>query len=313
MASFNAAYARVFPAGGISLGIMTPFASPAGVMADVGETLRLAALADRLQFAALWTRDVPVMVPQGSDNSASALDDPFLWLGALASATSRIAIGAAAIVLPLHHPLHVAKSALTLDRISKGRFILGLGSGDRPAEFSAFGEDLEARGDSYRERWPLLRAALAPQAREMLLAATGGYDIMQAPAAQIPMIVVGTARQSLQWIATNADGWATYHREEARQQGRIDLWHQALEQKSPGAPKPFIQSVQLDLLAEAPAEPLELGLRTGRHALTGYLRRMQQLGVGHVIFNLSSKGRPAQEVILELGQEVLPAVSHASG
>jgi luciferase-type oxidoreductase len=196
MAGFNAAYARVFPAGGISLGIMTPFASPAGVMADVGETLRLAALADRLQFAALWTRDVPVMVPQGSDNSASALDDPFLWLGALASATTRIAIGAAAIVLPLRHPLHVAKSALTLDRISKGRFILGLGSGDRPAEFSAFGEDLEARGDSYRERWPLLRAALAPQAREMLLAATGGYDIMQAPAAQIPMIVVGTARQS---------------------------------------------------------------------------------------------------------------------
>lgn len=311
MAGFNAAYSRVFPAGGISLGIMTPFTSPAGSMAGVDETLRLAALADELGFAALWTRDVPVMIPQGSDNTASALDDPFLWLAALASATRQIAVGAAAIVLPLRHPLHVAKSALTLDRLSKGRFILGMGSGDRPAEFSAFGADLEARGDSYRERWPLVRAALAPQEREALLAATGGYDIMEAPAAQIPMIVVGTARQSLQWIAANADGWATYHREEARQQGRIDLWHQALEQKSPGAPKPFIQSVQLDLLADPHAgpEPLELGLRTGRVALIDYLRRMQALGVGHVIFNLSSHGRPARAVIQELGQEVLPVLS----
>ncbi len=312
MIQFNAAYNEVFRSGRLTLGLMTPFAQASGQMARLDEAFELAALADKLNYAALWTRDVPLMIPQGSDNTASALDDPFLWLAGLACATRRIALGAAAIVLPLRHPLHVAKASLTLDRLSAGRFILGLGSGDRPAEFASFGEDLEMRRDAFRRRWPLLRAALSPveQERTSLLESTGGYDVMEAPQARIPMMVVGSARQSLQWIAEHADAWATYHRVEARQQGRINLWHQALEQKTQGFSKPFVQSVQLDLLKEPSAqpEPLELGMRTGRHALVDYLRRLQELGVEHVLFNLASNGRPARDVIQEIGEEVLPQV-----
>lgn len=280
-------------------------------MADLHANTRLAALADDLGFAALWARDVPLMIPQGSDNTASALDDPFLWLAALAASTRRIAIGAAAIVLPLRHPLHVAKAALSLDRLSNGRFILGMGSGDRPEEFASFGESLDARGEAFRSRWPLVRTALSPDAteRQALLDATGGYDLMQPPTARIPMVVVGSARQSLQWTASHADAWASYHREEARQQGRIHLWQQALDQKAGGERKPFIQSVQLDLLADpaAPAEPLELGLRTGRNELIAYLQRLHAMGVGHVLFNLAQRnGRAPDEVLREIGQEVLP-------
>ncbi|WP_428001257.1 TIGR03571 family LLM class oxidoreductase [Acidovorax sp.] len=308
---FNAGHAQVFQRGRLTLGFMTPFGHHARAMADIQATTRLAALADDLGFAALWARDVPLMVPQGSDNTASALDDPFLWLAALASSTRRIAIGAAAIVLPLRHPLHVAKAALTLDRMSNGRFILGLGSGDRPEEFASFGENVDARGDAFRDRWPLVRAALSPepQERQAFLTATGGYDLMQPPAARIPMVVVGSARQSLQWTAAHADGWASYHREEARQQGRIHLWHQALDQKAAGERKPFVQSVQLDLLADPAtgAEPLELGLRTGRNELIAYLQRLQAMGGGHVLFNLAQgNGRAPAEVLREIGEKVLP-------
>lgn len=308
---FNAGHAQVFQPGRLTLGFMTPFGHHGGAMADLHANTRLAALADELGFAALWARDVPLMIPQGRDNTASALDDPFLWLAALAASTRRIAIGAAAIVLPLRHPLHVAKAALSLDRLSNGRFILGMGSGDRPEEFASFAESLDARGEAFRSHWPLVRAALSPDAgeRQALLDATGGYDLMQPPAARIPMVVVGSARQSLQWTAAHADAWASYHREEARQQGRIHLWQQALDQKANGERKPFIQSVQLDLLADpaALAEPLELGLRTGRQELLAYLRRMQAMGVGHVLFNLAQRnGRTPDEVLREIGQEVLP-------
>lgn len=310
-ARFNRAHGRVFVSGRLTLGLMTPVDARPDRMADVGEALALAALADRLGFAALWTRDVPLMVPQGSDNTASALDDPFLWLSAMAAATRDIAIGAAAIVLPLRHPLHVAKSALSLDRLSAGRFVLGMGSGDRPAEFAAFGEDLDQRAETFRERWATVRAALSPVAseREAVVAASGGYELMHPPSSRIPMMVVGSARQSLQWIATHADAWATYHREEARQEGRIDLWQRALSQKGVGG-KPFVQSVQLELLDDphAAPEPLALGLRTGRHALIAYLRRMHAMGVGHVLFNLG-RGRSAREVIQELGAEVLPRLA----
>lgn len=310
MNHFNAAYSKVLAPRRLTVGLLTPLNHSENQAASIDEGLEHAALADELSFAALWTRDVPLMIPQGSDKTISIQDDPFLWLGAIASATRRIALGTAAIVLPLRHPLHIAKASLTLDRLSQGRFILGLGSGDRPEEFAPFGASLESRRDSFRQRWPLLRAALSPNLaeREPLLAATGGYDLMAPPAARIPMVVVGSARQSLQWIAQHADAWATYHRPESQQLGRINLWRQALQQRSKGFTKPFIQSVQLELLESPSAapEPLELGLRTGRHGLVDYLQRMHAIGVNHVIFSLSTNGRPTPEVVREIGEEVLP-------
>ncbi|HDS1581481.1 TPA: TIGR03571 family LLM class oxidoreductase [Stenotrophomonas maltophilia] len=310
MSDFNPAHARLFPPQGLSLGLMTPVAAQG--LADPQQARRIARLADDLGFAALWTRDVPLMVPQGPDASASALDDPFLWLGMLAAATTRIAVGSAAIVLPLRQPLQVAKSALSLDRISGGRFVLGLGSGDRPEEFAAFGEDLEARAATFRERWSLLRAALSADAdeRARVRQVTGGFDVLPPPDTRIPMLVVGTARQSLQWIAREAEGWATYHREEVAQEGRIGLWQQALAQRG-GAAKPFVQSMLLDLQADpqAPPAPLPLGLKVGRDGLRDYLLRVHARGVAHVMFNLVDNGRPPQDVLREIGEQILPGVS----
>lgn len=307
MSDFNPADAALFPGQGLSLGLMTPVASQG--LADPHQARRIARLADDLGFAALWARDVPLMVPQGPDATASALDDPFLWLGMLAAATGHIVVGSAAIVLPLRQPLQVAKSALSLDRISGGRFVLGLGSGDRPEEFAAFGEDLESRAATFRERWTLLRAALSPAAdeRTAVLQATGGFDVLPAPATRIPMLVVGTARQSLQWIAREAEGWATYHREEAAQEGRIGLWQQALAQRG-GPGKPFVQSMLLDLQADpqAPPEPLPLGLKVGRDGLREYLLRVHAQGVAHVMFNLIDNGRTMDDVLREIGEQVLP-------
>jgi luciferase-type oxidoreductase len=305
---FNRAYARVLDAGHLTLGLMTPLERAPGEAADLARETALAARADALGLAALWTRDVPLAIPQGSSGEAALLDDPFIWLAALALAAPTAAIGTAAAVLPLRHPLHLAKAAWSLDRLSGGRFILGLGSGDRPEELAAFGVT-QPPGLLYRERWQLLRSALSPQSgeRAALLGTTGGFEPGLAPSTRIPMLAVGTARQSLQWIAANADGWATYHREEARQQGRIALWQRALDERAGGRPKPFVQSLQLELLADAaaPATPLELGLRAGRHALLGYFERMARLGVAHMLVNLQGP-RPVAEQIEELGAEVVP-------
>lgn len=113
------------------------------------------------------------------------------------------------------------------------------------------------------------------------------------------MLVVGTARQSLQWIAREAEGWATYHREEAAQEGRIGLWQQA---QGAGEAKPFVQSMLLDLQADpqAPAEALPLGLKVGRDGLQAYLQRVHAQGVAHVMFNLVDNGRPVDEVLREI-------------
>ena len=315
MAPFNVAYARALAANRLSLGLMTPLARQPGAMADL-ELERLAAeLADHHGFAALWARDVPLMVPQGADLESAALDDPFIWLSTLAAATKQVALGTAAAVLPLRHPLHLAKSALSLDRLSGGRFILGVGSGDREAEFAAFGQDAALRGDAFRTGWSLLRAALSPETseRKVLLEATGGYDVATVPTSRIPMLVVGSARQTLQWIAANAEGWASYHRDEVRQQGRIGLWQSAVTERATGQHKPFVQSLHLDLVEEANAPPLpiELGIRTGRNALVEYLVRMEAMGVAHVLLHLARGPRPVLDIIDELGQDVLPSLDAA--
>jgi len=307
-APFNRAHARVLGAGHLTLGLMTPLERPPGQEADYARETALAARAGALGIAALWTRDVPLAIPQGSSGEAALLDDPFVWLAALSLVAPGAAIGTAAAVLPLRHPLHLAKAALSLDRLSGGRFILGLGSGDRPEELAAFG--VQQRPEVlYRERWELLRSALSPleDERAGMLAATGGFVPGLVPAARIPMLAVGTARQSLQWIAAHADGWATYHREEARQQGRIALWQRALDERAGGQRKPFVQSLQLELLADpdAPAVPLELGLRAGRHALLAYFGRMASLGVDHILVNLHGP-RPVAEQLEELGGEIVP-------
>lgn len=305
---FNRAYDQVLGAGHLTLGLMTPLLRVPDTPADIARETALAARVGALGIAALWTRDVPLIVPQGSAREAAVLDDPFVWLAALAMAAPTAAIGTAAAVLPLRHPLHLAKAAWSLDRLSGGRMILGLGSGDRPEEFGAFGVGDE-RDALFRERWTLLRAALAPGAAERapLLQATAGFSPTPPPAARIPMLAVGSARQSLQWIAAQADGWATYHREEARQQGRIELWRRALQERAGGAPKPFVQSLQLELLADpdAPPEPLELGLRAGRHALLDYLERMAGLGVAHMLLNLQGR-RAVADQVEELGAEIVP-------
>ncbi|MFC7286866.1 TIGR03571 family LLM class oxidoreductase [Herminiimonas glaciei] len=310
MPHFNSAHTQVFQNGELTLGLMTPFGDATHDLADMEDQFRLAAMADELGFKALWVRDVPLMVPQGSANTASNLDDPFIWLAGIAGVTKRIALGTAAAVLTLRNPIHLAKTALSMDRLSKGRFILGLGSGDRPAEFAAFNEDPETRAAVYREHWKLLRSALSSsdEQRSVLRSATGGFDLMSKPASDIPMIVVGTSRQSLQWIAEHADAWATYHREDARQQGRIGLWRLSLEQKGASLNKPFIQSIQLELSSDpdTATEPLELGLRTGRNGLNRYLAGLKTMGVSHVILNLTLKQRNAGEIIEEIGQYVIP-------
>ena len=308
--NYNRAYNHVLGAG-LTLGLMTPAPMPSSAPADPGEARLTARIAEAAGFAALWARDVPLMIPQ--EGNVSALDDPFLWLAHLAGATERIAVGTAAAVLPLRNPLHLAKAALSLDRLSGGRFILGLGSGDRPAEFAAFGKDVAESAALYREGWNIVRAALDPnaEAHAALLGHTGGFEILPRPATQIPMIVVGSSRQSLQWTAANADGWASYHREEERQLGRIGLWQQAMRERGNGIDKPFIQSLNLELLADphAAPEPIPLGMRSGHVALTQYLRRMAEVGVAHVIVNVSGRTRPVHSVLKVIGDHVIPALT----
>lgn len=304
------AYDRLFRPNRLSLGLVMPLMQAAGDMPDPAGQFAHAMRADQLGFDALWVRDVPLNSPDYPDPVGHL--DPWVHLGALAVQTRRIALITGAIVAPLRHPLHVAKAAMSVDVVSNGRFILGLGTGDRPAEFAAFGAQHAQRAQLYRSHWERIAAALGPGARVIPDAGAedpaAPFEMRPRPVhGAVPMLVVGSSQQSLEWIARHAGGWVTYHRPYEVQQGRFALWKKAVD-KEAGRFRSFTEAYNLRLSLDAGAapEPIELGYSLGRHALVDMLGQRREMGTNHVMFSLAASSRPVTEVMEELAGDVLP-------
>jgi luciferase-type oxidoreductase len=300
---------RVFSEDRLSIGLTLPLLRTGTIVADFSEQIALATLADTLGFRALWVRDVPL-------NSADYPDpvghlDPWVLLGALASHTKQIALASGAIVLTLRHPLHIAKGAGSVQTLSNGRFILGLGSGDRPPEYAAFGRDAEERRDLYRMHWETVAAALAEVPRVIPDQRPDGapeFMLLPEPPSPVPMLAVGSGGQSVDWIARHSIGWMTYHREPETQRSRHSMWRAAVDRLPTPSFRAFGVAMRLDLSDDPhePATPLSLGYRAGRQALLALLDEMRATGTHHVTLNLNSE-RPVREVMEELAADVLPS------
>ncbi|SAL42846.1 sugar ABC transporter substrate-binding protein [Caballeronia peredens] len=307
--AFSSVANDVFARDALSIGITLPITGENQSAVDFDEQIALAHLADRLGYRALWVRDVPLNSIDYPDPVGHL--DPWVLLGALASNTQRIALISGAIVLTLRHPLHVAKAAFSVNTLSQGRFILGVGSGDRPPEYAAFGRNPDERRDLYRNHWETLAAAVTQPSRVIADHASADapeFYLLPRQSASIPLLAVGSGGQSVDWIARHSLGWMTYHREPQAQRGRYSMWRAAVERTVPGAFRAFGVAMRLDLSdnADEPASEISLGYRTGHRALTDVLRRMRESGTHHVTLNIDSERRPARDVIEEIAARVLP-------
>ncbi|XWN32366.1 MAG: LLM class oxidoreductase [Devosia sp.] len=295
-------FARVFAPSRLTLGLMMPAAPAKDCVPHLRGQLEMASRADAFGFAALWSRDVPLFDPEFGD--VGQVYDPWVWLGQLATVTCNIALSTAGIVVPLRHPLHTAKAAASVDAISGGRFIFGAASGDRAGEYPLFGLRHKERGNLFREHIATINDVTGPSAESL-----GAFDLLpKPPFGRLPMLAVGRAQQTVQWIARHMDGWVTYPRDVDDQRRRIDLWHTAVSTQAQGKFRGFAQSLFIDLTedAHAPPIPIFLGYRLGRVALVDHLECLRTIGVQHVTLNLRDSVRPAPEVLDELGEEVLP-------
>jgi luciferase-type oxidoreductase len=309
-------FSHTYRQGQLSVGVFFPIEAFAGDTPAMTGQMALAQQAEALGFKALWLRDVPLRDPSFGD--VGQVFDPWVYLGFVAAHTRTIALGTASIILPLRHPLHVAKAAASVDQLSDGRLLLGVASGDRPLEYPAFNIEAESRGERFVEAIAVMKQAwsssFAPVKWSQGLMA--GADLIPKPTTHtIPLLVTGNSRQSLDWIARNSDGWISYPRAPAMQKAIVEDWQQALQRSADGVFKPFTQSLYIDLDAnpDQARSPIHLGYRLGRHALVALLHELESLGVNHVILNLKYGRRPAEDVLAELGSTVLPQLQAHQG
>ncbi|VFR61376.1 Coenzyme F420-dependent N5,N10-methylene tetrahydromethanopterin reductase and related flavin-dependent oxidoreductases [plant metagenome] len=307
-------YRRMFAPDRLTIGIFLPLRSYEGDMRVLGGQAELVETIDRHDFAAVWVRDVPLFDPMFGD--AGQVFDPFTYLAFLASRTKSVALATGSAIFSLRHPIDLAKASATIDRLSGGRLVLGIASGDRPIEFPAYGLEHGERGERFAQAVTYFRQ-LMQAGRLAIDSPLGGFEdaeFLPKPATStIPLIVTSSSGQSLAWVAEHADGWLTYPDATHTSQGpqrlaeKIRAWRDLIPD---GGFRPHMTNEWLDLVDDPnhPRTPLQGGyvLRTGRNGLIALLEEWQAAGVNHAALGMQFARRPAAEVIQELAEDVLP-------
>ncbi|WNG89117.1 TIGR03619 family F420-dependent LLM class oxidoreductase [Mycobacterium sp. ITM-2016-00317] len=181
--------------------------------AGIEDVARIAETADRLGFDFLTCSEHVAVPVEDAAVRGSVYWDPLATLGFLAARTSRIRLATSVLVLGYHHPLEIAKRYGTLDRVSGGRLVLGVGVGSLRAEFDLLGAAWEDRGARADDAIRALRASLStpePSYQGEFHRYRGMTVEPHAVQPRVPIWVGGRSRRSLRRAVGLADGWMPF-------------------------------------------------------------------------------------------------------
>lgn len=186
-----------------------------GPCADPEVSSEVAIAAEAAGFESLWTGEhVALPSPQAPPSPVPAetpFVDPAVALAYIAGQTQSILLGTGIIILPQRNPVVLAKELASVDVVSKGRLLFGLGVGYIPAEFEALGVPYAQRGarsDEYLEA--ILALWTEPQPSfEGEFVRFSGIDAMPRPVQQPhpPVVVGGLSDAAFSRAVTRGNGW----------------------------------------------------------------------------------------------------------
>jgi probable F420-dependent oxidoreductase len=190
---------------GLAMGGAVDPVAHAGLVYDIADA------AERLGFHSVWVgdhlalpREPSTPYPYGGAllRADASLLDPFAVLAAIAGRTRRVRLGFGVLVAPYRHPLVIAKLVASIDALSGGRVILGVGTGWMPEEFDAVGADFHTRGRD-------TDACLRYLRRVFVDGSVDGLTVLPRPVQQPgpPVWVGGQADAAMRRAVEFADVW----------------------------------------------------------------------------------------------------------
>jgi probable F420-dependent oxidoreductase len=176
------------------------------------EAIRRAAIqAEMLGFADVWVSEHVILPKAAPYPPSPAFLEPILTLTWAAAVTTRVGLGTSVIVLPMHHPVPLAKQIASLQYLSGGRAIFGIGVGWLEAEFAALGAPFRQRGRRMDESIALMRALWSedPVSFEAryITAEIKEMRMQPQPPRPIPIWVGGSSEPALARAVRLCDGW----------------------------------------------------------------------------------------------------------
>ena len=290
----------------------TIFVQPWEAAAGVDELVQVTRACEAARFDYVAVCD-HIAVPSAQAGAMSTeWWDTIATLSYLAAVTERVRLLSHVYVLPYRHPLAVAKAWATLDALSGGRAILGVGAGHVEGEFDALGVPFADRGRMLDEAIDAVRAALTDEfpshhGHRWQFEGLGQRPRPQQPS--LPIWVGGSSKAAMRRAAERGDGWLPQGPPEGGMEAgiRFVLEHRAATR---GDDPIVLGALSGPLHVGEPSWDVPRCLRGSPEKIAGYLRTYADLGVHQIQVGFVS--RSAQELcdqIAAFAADVAPLVN----
>jgi probable F420-dependent oxidoreductase len=258
-----------------------------GACADPETAASVARAAEEAGFDSVWTAERVVLpdpqVPEAPIPPQTPLLDPAVALSYVAAHTRTIRLATGIIILPQRNPLVLAKELASVDVLSGGRLIFGIGAGYLKAEFEALGASFEDRGELTNEHIEAIRV-LWTQAKpsfEGRFVSFGGVDAQPRPIQRPhpPIVVGGMSPPALRRASRCGNGWYGF----------------AIDLETTGRCVAGLREAQQRFGRSAELGPLEISVTPSGALDADVVSRFEDLGVDRLV--LLALGSNAQDLI----------------
>lgn len=276
---------------------------------DVHALVGLASRAEEAGVDSVWVHDHVFNVGHVFDRiGGRPYYEPLTLLSFVAARTERIRLGTSVLVLPYHNAIRLAKSAATLDVLSRGRLILGVGVGAIENEMEAMGSAFKERGAITDESIAVMRALWSEEDPRFdgRYHRFAGMKFSPKPRQRsIPLVIGGVSRAAIRRAARIGDGWQPLGLSpEALGQAMATL----REELRASGREPAQVPVSIALSLEE-TRPRRYALGTAPGDIVRGARAFADLGVDTLVISANtSDPAQARSALDTIAREVLPAI-----